>query len=162
VTMQAKSRQCVSLRAAEPADLPAILALLERAQLPAAGVAESLSDFIIAVSDGHVVGVAGLEIYHHSALLRSVAVEPDWRNTGVGRVLIERALSSTRERGITDVFLLTTTAEHYFPRFGFTCVSRDTVTSEVQASAEFQGACPATAVVMHKALSSDDSEVTGS
>jgi amino-acid N-acetyltransferase len=152
VTMQAKSGQCVSLRAAEPADLPAILGLLERAQLPSTGVAEALPDFIIAVSDGQIVGVAGLEIYQHSALLRSVAVEPDWRKTGVGRVLIERALSSTRERGISDVFLLTTTAEHYFPRFGFRCVSRDAVTSEVQASAEFQGACPESAVVMHKGL----------
>jgi amino-acid N-acetyltransferase len=152
MTTKARSGPCVSLRAAEPADLPAVLGLLERAQLPAAGVAEALPDFIIAVSDGAIVGVAGLEIYQHSALLRSVTVDPGWRNTGVGRVLIERALSSTRERGISDVFLLTTTAEHYFPRFGFTCVSRDSVTTEVQASAEFQGACPASAVVMHKAL----------
>lgn len=154
MTMQAKSEPCISLRSAGPADLPAILALLERAQLPTAGVAEALPNFVIGLSEGQIIGVAGLEVYEHSALLRSVAVDQEWRNTEVGRVLIERALSTTRERGITDVFLLTTTAEHYFPRFGFTCVSRDSVSSEVQASAEFQGACPASAVVMHKTLGS--------
>jgi amino-acid N-acetyltransferase len=143
---------CVSLRKASTADLPAILGLLEGAGLPAAGVYEALPHFIVAESNGGIVGVAGLELYDHSALLRSVAVDPSWRGSGVGRVLVERALSATRERGIRDVFLLTTTAEHYFPRFGFTCVSRDSVASEVRASAEFQGACPASAVAMHKTL----------
>ena len=75
-----------------------------------------------------------------------------WRGSGVGRTLIERALSVTRERGIKDVFLLTTTAEHYFPRFGFACVGRDSVGAALQASPEFQGACPASAVVMRKSL----------
>jgi amino-acid N-acetyltransferase len=70
----------------------------------------------------------------------------------VGRALIDRALSITRQRGIHDVFLLTTTAEEYFPRFGFVCIGRDAVTQEVQTSAEFQGACPASAVVMRKSL----------
>jgi amino-acid N-acetyltransferase len=79
-------------------------------------------------------------------------VEESWRGTGVGRTLIERALSITRQRGIKDVFLLTTTAEDYFPRFGFACVSRDSVTEAVKESAEFKEACPASAVVMRKTL----------
>jgi amino-acid N-acetyltransferase len=152
MTAEIKSGNCIALRRAESADLPAVLALLERANLPAAGVPEALAQFMVAESEQQIVGVAGLEIYGHSALLRSVAVEESWRGSGVGRLLIEQALSETRERGINDVFLLTTTAEHYFPRFGFTCVSRDCVADEVRASAEFKGACPASAVVMHKAL----------
>jgi amino-acid N-acetyltransferase len=70
----------------------------------------------------------------------------------VGRVLVERALDIARERGIEDVYLLTTTAEHYFPRFGFACVSRDAVTGGVESSIEFQEACPASATVMRKSL----------
>ena len=147
-----KNGQCVTLRTAETADLPAILALLGRAHLPEAGVADALPHFVIAENEGQLVGVAGLEVYGESALLRSVAVEESWQGTGVGRTLIERALSVTQERGIKDVFLLTTTAEHYFPRFGFACVSRDSVTEAVQTSAEFKGACPASAVVMRKTL----------
>jgi len=86
-------------------------------------------DFIVAEREGELIGVAGLEVYGASALLRSVAVE--------------------------DVFLLTTTAERYFPRFGFSCVSRDEVGEEVRAAVEFQDACPSSAVVMRKTLQLD-------
>jgi amino-acid N-acetyltransferase len=147
-----RSRACVSLRDAQPADLPAVLGLLGRAHLPTAGVADALPHFVIAEDRGRIVGAVGLELYGASALLRSAAVEEEWQGCGVGRALIDRALDLARERSIEDVFLLTTTAEHYFPRFGFSCVSRESVTPEVQDSVEFKEACPASAVVMRKAL----------
>ncbi|HEX6433510.1 MAG TPA: arsenic resistance N-acetyltransferase ArsN2 [Gemmatimonadales bacterium] len=142
---------CVELRSAEPTDLPEVLALLERSNLPTAGVADNFSDFLVAEGEGKLVGVAGLELYDGSALLRSVAVEERWRGSGVGRVLVERALDRARERGIEDIYLLTTTAEHYFPKFGFTCVSRDSVAEGIRSSVEFQCACPASAKVMRRA-----------
>ena len=147
---EAKNGDCMNLRTAEPGDLPAVLSLLERSELPTAGVADSFSHFLVAEADGKLVGVAGLELYDGSALLRSVAVENRWRGTGVGRVLVERALDLARERGIEDVYLLTTTAEHYFPKFGFTCVSRDSVAEGIRGSVEFQCACPASAKVMRR------------
>lgn len=150
--LEAKTGRCVTLRSAAPADLPEVLALLGRAHLPTAGVSEALPQFVLAAEQGRVIGVVGLEIYGPSALLRSAAVEESWRGTGVGRALTERALEIAKERGIVDVFLLTTTAEHYFPRFGFVCVARDTVDSAVRSSVEFQGACPESAVAMRKTL----------
>ena len=145
--------RCVELRPARFTDLPAIRVLLGKAKLPTEGVeAPALANFIVAEQEGTLIGVAGLEIYQESALLRSVAVEERWQGTGVGRSLIDEALERSKERGIQDVFLLTTTAEHYFPRFGFTCVGRDQVPEAVQCSCEFQGACPSTAVVMRKRM----------
>jgi amino-acid N-acetyltransferase len=152
MTVEVKNGQCVELRAARESDLPAVLALLGQAKLPVAGVADAPSQFMVAESDNQLVGVVGLEVYGASALLRSAAVEESWRRSGVGRVLVERALDIARERGIDDVFLLTTTAERYFPRFGFACVSRDSVAKGVQSSIEFQEACPASATVMRKTL----------
>lgn len=145
-------RSCVELRTARDSDLPAVLALLKRADLPTAGLGETPSHFVVADSGGTVVGVVGLEMYGASALLRSATVEEGWRGTGVGRVLVERALDIAKEQGIEDVFLLTTTAEHYFPRFGFTCVSRDSVAAGIKSSVEFQSACPASATVMRKSF----------
>jgi len=147
-----KSCDRLELREARPADLPEVLALLRQADLPAAGVAEAFSQFYVADNQGTLVGAAGLEVYGASVLLRSVVVGDDWRGTGVGRSLIDHALDQARQHGIADVFLLTTTAEHYFPRFGFACVTRDSVTGDVKSSVEFQGACPASAVVMRKSL----------
>lgn len=153
MSTETRNAGCVELRTATAADLPAILALLGKTGLPTEGVAaEGLADFVIAENQGQLVGVAGLEIYRHSALLRSAAVEESWRGSGVGRALIERALDRSRDLGIQDVYLLTTTAEHYFPRFGFSCIGRESVPDAVQQSSEFQGACPATATVMHKTV----------
>ena len=145
-----KNGHCVELRTASSAELDAVVDLLERSGLPTAGVADNFAQFLVAEADGRLVGVVGLELYDRSALLRSAAVEESWRGSGVGRVLVERALDLARERGIDDVYLLTTTAEHYFPRFGFVCVRRDEVAGGVQSSVEFQTACPASATVMRK------------
>src|SRR5687768_1304812 len=123
MTTDVRNRNCVELRTARPADLPGVIDLLGSAKLPTAGVAEAFSHFMVAESEGRLIGAAGLEIYGASALLRSVVVEDSWRGSGVGRKLIENALDEAKRRGIDDVFLLTTTAEHYFPRFGFACVN---------------------------------------
>jgi amino-acid N-acetyltransferase len=152
MTTEVKNGQCVDLRTAEAEDLPVVLSLLGRADLPTAGVADALSHFIVAESEGRLVGVVGLELYGGSALLRSAAVEESWRGSGVGRALVDRALDLARQHRIADVYLLTTTAEHYFPRFGFACVSRDAGAEGVHTSIEFQTACPASAVVMRKTL----------
>ena len=149
---QTQQSGCITLRSARPSDLPEVLDLLRQSDLPVEGVnAEALATFVIAEHEGTPIGVVGLEVYRESALLRSAAVEERWRGTGVGRALVDRALDITRDQGIRDVFLLTTTAEDYFSRFGFACISRESVPQTVKCSPEFQGACPSSAVVMRKA-----------
>lgn len=151
--IETKKERCVKLRTATSQDLPVVLGLLTRAGLPLEGVeAQALADYVIAEDGGTPVGVVGLEVYRESALLRSAAVEEGWRGSGVGRALIDRALALSKERGVRDVFLLTTTAEHYFPRFGFACVKRESVPESLHPSAEFRGACPSTAVIMRKSI----------
>lgn len=143
---------CVAVRRAERADLGAVLALIEASALPVAGVAEALPGFVVAVTGDAIVGVAGIERYGDSALLRSVAVAPDWRGSGVGRALVDRIVDDARAGGVGDLYLLTTTAEHYFPKHGFACIAREAVPPAVQASAEFTSICPSTAAVMHRGL----------
>jgi len=149
-TFTTSDRRSVSLRRAGRADDEAVATLLRELELPTEGVAEWLDRFWVAENQNRVVGVAGMERYGESGLLRSVAVAPDWRGSGIGRTLVDRVLDEGRAAGIREVFLLTTTAEHYFPRLGFQCVDRDCVPAAVRASAEFTGACPASAVVMRK------------
>ena len=148
--VELKNGHCVELRTASSTELEAVVDLLNRSGLPTAGVADNFSQFLVAEADGRLVGVVGLELYGQSALLRSAAVEEGWRGSGVGRVLVERALDLARDRGIADVYLLTTTAEHYFPKFGFVCVRRDEVAQDVRSSVEFQTSCPASATAMRK------------
>ena len=147
-----QDRGCVSIRTAHEGDLSAVSGLLASAGLPTAGVEEWLPHFLVAEDSGQIVGAAGLELYGSSALLRSVAVRPDWRGSGLGRQLVDQLLSMAQERGAHDVYLLTTTAEHYFPRLGFACITRAQVPPAVQRSVEFAEACPASALVMQKTL----------
>ena len=81
-------------------------------------------------------------------MLRSAVVAPEYRGSGIGRRLVEQLLEHAEEAGIEELYLLTTTAENYFPRFGFTRTTRAAVPDAVKTSAEFRGACPDTAVVM--------------
>ncbi len=136
------------IRGASMTDLPAVERLLRENQLPLDGVREALGAFLVAESDGALVGVAGLEVCCEHALLRSVAVVPAWRSRGLGRELVTRIIADAESRGIQALYLLTTTADRYFPSFGFERIPRDDVPADVQATREFQGACPASATVM--------------
>jgi N-acetylglutamate synthase-like GNAT family acetyltransferase len=136
------------LRPARASDLPSIERLLTTSQLPLAGVADSLPGFVVAESDGAIVGTAALEVCCDNALLRSVAVAPEWRSRGLGRALVTRVIADAEARGLRALYLLTTTAEHYFPSFGFQEVARSEVPGDVQGTEEFRSACPQSAVVM--------------
>lgn len=137
---------------AAAADGPSMLAFLEAAGLPTAGLADHLDEAYVAKRADRLVGTAALEVYEDGALLRSVAVDQSERGRGVGGRLTERALADAAARGLPAVYLLTTTAEDYFPRFGFAVIARDSVPESVRGSVEFQSACPASATVMRKPL----------
>jgi len=140
------------LRAASAEDFEQVVRLLQTADLPTAGLQRTLPDFLVAVEGDRLVGAIGLEVFGSSGLLRSAVVDPSRQNTGLGANLVAQLLEHARHRGVREVYLLTTTAERYFPRFGFTRVARETVAPGVRASEEFRGACPDTAIAMRKSL----------
>jgi amino-acid N-acetyltransferase len=148
----------------EPAshsDLPAVRDLLARLQLPLDEIDDHVQTMIVAREEGQVVGTASLELYAEGALLRSVAVDPARQGRRLGRQLTEAALRLAESRGADTVFLLTMTAERYFPKFGFEEITRDEVPASVQSSVEFRSACPSSAIVMRKRLAHATDVVSG-
>jgi len=145
-----------TIRFASGNDEAGVASLLTSSNLPLDGVREALQCFVVAEAEGAIVGVAGIEAcgaQGKHALLRSVAVTPEWRSKGLGRTLVNRAIAVAEERGAKALYLLTTTADTYFPSFGFARTSRDAVPDDVRATAEFQGACPDSATVMVRTAS---------
>ncbi len=140
------------LRPATVADLPGVERLLTDSDLPLVGVSAAIETFVVAEHRGALVGVAGLELCCDNGLLRSVAVAPAWQHCGLARALVSRVMAEAEERRLHAVYLLTTTAAHYFPRFGFAETTRDAVPPDVAATDEFRSACPASAVVMTRPL----------
>ena len=146
-----------TIREATSDDLARVVALLEASHLPTTGVAEALCGFLVAESEGAIVGSVGIEsCCDRYALLRSTAVSEAWRGRGVGRRLVERAIAAAESKGIEALYLLTTTAESYFPSFGFARVERDDVPNAIKATDEFHSACPASATVMTLCLTEHD------
>jgi amino-acid N-acetyltransferase len=140
------------LRIARPDDLQCVEDLLRGNSLPTDGVAEAFMDFLVAERDGALIGAIGLEISGDVALLRSAVVSRGARGQGVGERLVRTIVAHAGEKGVRALFLLTTTAQSYFPRFGFVEIPRSDVPESVRRSPEFRGACPESAVVMMRVL----------
>ncbi len=142
----------VTFREASSADWRLVAALLVEAKLPDLGARDHLSNFVLAFEGTELVGCAGLERYGRYALLRSVAVAARKRGEGLGDALVRRVLLRAGADGVGEVVLLTETAPAYFPRFGFEPITRAEAPEAVKASAEFKGACCASAVAMRLRL----------
>jgi nucleoside-diphosphate-sugar epimerase/N-acetylglutamate synthase-like GNAT family acetyltransferase len=140
------------IRPAVTRDLPDITTLLAASALPLAGLEAHVATTLVARRNARIVGCAAVEIYGAAGLLRSVAVDETRRGEGLGHQLTQAALDLARARGLKTVYLLTTTAATFFPRFGFREIARDEVDPAVQRSVEFTKACPASAAAMRADL----------
>ncbi len=138
----------ISLRPATADDWRSIASLLHENQLPLEGAEEHLADFVIAATDGIIVGCAGLEVREGVALLRSVAVAPLLHGRGVGKMLVNRMIHEATKRRIVQICLLTVGGQEFFAQFGFRAEAIDAAPDSLRASAEFQGACPSSAEFM--------------
>jgi amino-acid N-acetyltransferase len=142
----------MQVRTAVATDLAQVERLLDASDLPTDGVRDNFSNFIVADDQSTIAGAIGFEKYGSAALLRSAVVAPDYRGSGLGRRLVEQLLKQAEAVGVVEIYLLTTTAEEYFPRFGFTHTTRAAVPDAVRTSVEFRGACPDTAAVMMRRI----------
>ena len=141
-----------SVRGATPEEWGGIAQLLTDRHLPTAGAREHLSAFVVATRGRALVGCAGIERYGDVGLLRSVAVIENVGGLGVGADLVRATLDRARALGLREIYLLTTTAAGYFPRFGFETIGREALPPALGESEELRGACPASAVAMRLAL----------
>jgi N-acetylglutamate synthase-like GNAT family acetyltransferase len=143
------------IRGGELADLPAVLSLLEAVGLPTADLThvQGLQMWVAEAADS-LLGVIALEPFGSQALVRSLAVAPEYRKRGLGQKLVARLEHEAEAEGIQQLVLLTETAESFFLQLGYEVTNRADVREEVKRSAEFRSLCPASAVCMTKAVRS--------
>jgi N-acetylglutamate synthase-like GNAT family acetyltransferase len=142
-----------ALRAAVPEDLARVVALLDKAGLPAADIKrDGLRDFIVALDAGEIIGAAGLERHGEHGLLRSLVVAPDWRGHGLGAALVDAVEANARLLGVRSLSLLTGTAAPFFAARGYAAIARSHAPPPIQASMEFATLCPASSTCMHKTV----------
>ncbi len=145
----------IAIRSAMRGNVDAVVSLLENADLPAEDVPAVFGDcFAVAVHNDSIVGTAGVERHGDVGLFRSAAVRADQRGKGIGEALTRNRIEWSTAQGISELYLLTTTAADYFPRYGFEKVERDSVPPEIASTSEFTSLCPSSATVMRLKLRS--------
>lgn len=140
-------------------DAAALAALLAGAGLPHADIAPHLGNFVVAELAGELVGAGGYEDCGEGiGLLRSFAVRPDWRGRGLGRRLFRAVAARARQAGLSEFYLLTTTARDWFAGLGFAVVARESAPAPIRATRQFSELCPASAVLMRLPLGAIDGD----
>lgn len=89
-----------------------------------------------------------IEIFNDDGLLRSLAVNKEYRNQKIGGELYNRLISFSIKSGVKIIHLLTTTAEDYFNRKGFIKTERANAPQTVKETVEFSNLCPSSSIYM--------------
>ncbi|HEY7334822.1 MAG TPA: GNAT family N-acetyltransferase [Bryobacteraceae bacterium] len=109
--------------AKDMADVRALIRLFPR-QLLQRNLPRATS-FFVAWSGGRIIGGCALQIYSkRMAEVRSLAVHPDFQNLGVASMLVQRCIERAKERGIRELFAVTSQTS-FFGRLGFATFRRE-------------------------------------
>ena len=125
---------------------------LHAAGLATSDINEGLPRFVAGASEAVPVAFAGVSGAGPDRLLRSVVVDPAQRGEGIGRAFISVVESFAATTGAERLWLLTDSSPRFFEAVGYARRDRADAPSEVQASGQFTGLCPASAVLMCKPL----------
>jgi amino-acid N-acetyltransferase len=143
----------MNIRQATTADFETITGWLAAARLPVADLSiDDMNNFLLAETGGTPVGTIGLEPFDGIGLLRSLVVVPHSQGGGAGRRLVAALEAGAVQRGLRELWLLTTDADAYFTKLGYATVSRDDTPDSIRQTTEFSKLCPADAVVMRKVV----------
>jgi amino-acid N-acetyltransferase len=113
---------------------------------------QHLRHFFVTKQNGDILGVIGLEIFGRLALLRSLGVDPRFRKRGLAAQLMKKAEEYAASLEIEELYLLTMTAESFFLKRGYQRIERNSGPPAIRGTAEFQGLCPVSSMLMIKQL----------
>ncbi len=92
---------------------------------------ENLRDFTVAEEDGKIVGVGALHmVWDQLAEVRSLAVQPDKKRSGIGRRIVDTLTEEAVIYGIGTMFTLTYQPE-FFQSLGFHEVPKEKLSHKV-------------------------------
>jgi arsenate reductase len=143
----------VAIAPAVATDEGEVRALAAACELPLDGLTDQFpGGHAVARRDGALVGVAGLEVHGDDGLLRTIAVAPGERGTGLGVALTADRIEAARAGGLRALYLLTTTAADFYRRFGFEPFPRADVPPAIAAAPEVATICPSSAASLRLRL----------
>src|SRR3990172_3529043 len=112
----------VQIRDATPDDIKEIKKILSFYIIETERVEKNLAEFKVAILDEKIVGCACLDA-EDVVELRSIAVLPNYRNKGIGSLLVDVVMD--RAAKIADEFYLRTTTPVFFEKKGAVRIPND-------------------------------------
>ncbi|SHM74561.1 amino-acid N-acetyltransferase [Caldanaerovirga acetigignens] len=109
----------IVFRRARPGDFEVIKGILEKVGLITDGIEQHRDNFMVAEEDNIAIATGGLEIYGDIAILRSLAVLPEFQGRGIGDGLVRALINFAERRGVKKIFLYTRSAKPFFEKIGF-------------------------------------------
>lgn len=140
-------------REARESDFQRIRKLLESCGLPSLDVDGRKQKMFIAESDGRLVAVGGIEKYGDVALVRSIAVAPEYRKNGMASNIYHLIEEYAHDSEVVALYLMTESAGGFFQKHGFKEQERKRVPGLIKQTDQYSRLCPSSATVMFKALS---------
>jgi amino-acid N-acetyltransferase len=131
--------------------LSAAVELLKKNNLPTEDINPGTQLFVIEENDS-VIGTIAVEYNFDVALLRSLSVCEQKRNSGIGQMLVAFIENYVQKQGVQSIYLLTTTAEAFFLKKGYESVDRNEVPDFIKNTKEFSIICSASSTLMKKEL----------
>ena len=107
------------------------VALLKQNNLPTKDISELTKLFCIANND-QVMATVGVEFYKNICLLRSFAVNKEYRSKGIGKQLVNFIEDFARQKGMQEMVLLTTTAFGYFAKINYQTIGKEDMPEEIR------------------------------
>jgi amino-acid N-acetyltransferase len=129
----------------------AAIQLLKKNNLPTEDINPGTQLFVIEENDS-VIGTIAVEYNFDVALLRSLSISEQKRNSGIGQMLVAFIENYVQKQGVQSIYLLTTTAEAFFLKKGYESVDRNEVPDFIKNTKEFSIICSASSTLMKKEL----------
>ena len=142
----------LKLKKADKLLFSSIKELLQAVDLPSQDINDKIHLFYSQGEQEFPIACGGFEQYDHIGLLRSVAIRQEAQGKGMGKQWVSQLLEEAKKMGLQELYLLTTTAEHFFEKMGFVQHEREKVPQAIKNSEEFSSLCPSTAILMYKKL----------
>jgi amino-acid N-acetyltransferase len=137
----------------EGASLETLKRVLAARQLPRGDVHLPGRRFWLFDDGLGLAGCGGLEGFGKDRLLRSVAVVADRSGRGTGSKIVGALEEQARSEGVLALYLLTSGAQAFFERLGYTRTDRSFAPTSIASTQQLLALCPSDAAFMIKELS---------
>jgi len=129
----------------------AAIELLKKNNLPTEDINPGTQLFVTEEND-IVIGTVAVEYNFDVALLRSLSVSKQKRNSGIGQMLVDFIEDYVQKQGVRSIYLLTTTAEAFFLKNGYESIDRNEVPEFIKNTKEYSVICSSSSTLMKKEL----------